>query len=135
MRERKDDIPPLTQFFASKYAPRGEQEITSEALSVLCSYHWPGNARELENVIEMAVILADGAPIRPPDLPVKISQAPPIEFALPSEQMTLDALEKRYIEQVYRQTGFHKSNTSSILGISRKTLDRKLKQYAIDKGE
>jgi DNA-binding NtrC family response regulator len=70
-----------------------------------------------------------------PELPVKISQASPIDFALPSEQTTLAELEQRYIEQVYRQTGFHKSNTSSILGVSRKTLDRKLKQYAIDKGE
>jgi transcriptional regulator with GAF, ATPase, and Fis domain len=64
LRERKDDIPPLAQFFASKYSPRGEQGITSEALTLLYSYHWPGNVRELENVIEMAVILADGAPIR-----------------------------------------------------------------------
>jgi DNA-binding NtrC family response regulator len=54
LHERKDDIPPLAQFFASKYSPRGEQGITSEALTLLCSYHWPGNVRELENVIEMA---------------------------------------------------------------------------------
>jgi len=135
LRERKDDIPPLAQFFARKYSPRGEQEISPDALSVLISYHWPGNVRELENVIEMAVILADGEPIRTPDLPVKVSQGPPIEFALPNEQMTLEELEKLYIEQVYRQTGYHKSKTSSILGVSRKTLDRKLKQYAIDKGE
>jgi len=133
LRERKEDVPLLARFFARKYASRGEAGISDEALELLSGYHWPGNVRELENVIEMAVILSDGEVIQASDLPVKISQSPPVDFTLPTEQMTLAAIERRYIEQVYRQTGFHKVNTANILAISRKTLDRKLKQYAIDR--
>ncbi|GAB4167968.1 MAG: sigma-54 dependent transcriptional regulator [Geothermobacteraceae bacterium] len=134
LRERREDIPLLAQFFARKYSPRGEQQITPEAMTLLNSYHWPGNVRELENVIEMATILADGGPLGAEHLPVKVSEAPPVDFALPREQMSLDDVERLYIEQVFRQTGYHKLKTSDILGISRKTLDRKLKQYRIGKG-
>jgi len=135
LRERKDDVPPLAQFFIKKYSPRGDQGISSEALSLLVSYHWPGNVRELENVIEMATILAEGDVIDVAHLPVKISEGGPVEFSLPGEPMTLDDVERLYIEQVYRQTGYHKLRTSGILGIARKTLDRKIKQYNITKEE
>jgi len=131
LRERKEDVPPLAQFFSQKYSPRGEQGISSEALSLLSSYHWPGNVRELENVIEMATILAEGEQIQASHLPVKVSEGAPVDFALPSEQMSLEDVERLYIEQVYQQTGYHKVKTSGILGIARKTLDRKLKQYSI----
>ncbi|PNU19416.1 sigma-54-dependent Fis family transcriptional regulator [Geothermobacter hydrogeniphilus] len=133
LRERKDDVPPLAQFFIKKYSPRGDQGITSEALSLLVSYHWPGNVRELENVIEMATILAEGDVIDVAHLPVKISEGGPVEFSLPGEQLSLEDVERLYIEQVYRQTGYHKLRTSGILGIARKTLDRKIKQYNITK--
>ncbi|TYO96634.1 DNA-binding NtrC family response regulator [Geothermobacter ehrlichii] len=131
LRERRDDIPLLAQYFARKYSPRGEQRISSEAMALLNSYHWPGNVRELANVIEMATILADGDTIDAEHLPVKVSEGTPVEFALPKEQMSLEDVERLYIEQVYRQTGYHKLKTSSILGISRKTLDRKIKQFNI----
>ncbi|ORJ58783.1 sigma-54-dependent transcriptional regulator [Geothermobacter hydrogeniphilus] len=133
LRERKDDVPPLAQFFIKKYSPRGDQGISSEALSLLVSYHWPGNVRELENVIEMATILAEGDVIDVAHLPVKISEGGPVEFSLPGEQLSLEDVERLYIEQVYRQTGYHKLRTSGILGIARKTLDRKIKQYNITK--
>jgi len=133
LRERKEDIPPLAQFFAGKYSPRGERGISSEALSLLTSYLWPGNVRELENVIEMATILAEDKAICAEHLPVKVSAGAPIDYSLPQEQMSLEDVERLYIEQVYRQTGYHKLKTSSVLGIARKTLDRKIKQYSIVK--
>ncbi len=135
LRERREDIAPLAEFFVRKYATRGSQGVSTEALALLRSYDWPGNVRELENVIEMAVILAEGQEIAPDHLPVKVAEGRPVEFALPQEQMSMADLEARYIEQVYRQTRFHKVKTSQILQISRKTLDRKLQQYGISREE
>ncbi|AMV73652.1 sigma-54 dependent transcriptional regulator [Desulfuromonas carbonis] len=135
LRERKEDVPPLAEFFIARFATRSGQRITSEAISLLRAYDWPGNVRELENVIEMASILADGEDISAEQLPVKVMQGTPVEFTVPHEQMTLAELEALYIEQVYRQTRYHKVRTSSILGISRKTLDRKLVEYGIGKAE
>ena len=66
---------------------------------------------------------------------VKVAEGRPVEFSLPQEQMTLEELERLYIEQVFRQTRFHKVKTSEILAISRKTLDRKLQQFGITKDE
>ena len=130
LRERKDDVAPLAEFFLLKFG-NGSQTISSEAMAQLRSYDWPGNVRELENVIEMAVILADGAPLAPAHLPVKVAEGTPVEFVLPQEQMTMEEVERLYIEQVFRQTRFHKVRTAEILQISRKTLDRKLAQFGI----
>ncbi|BCR06576.1 sigma-54-dependent Fis family transcriptional regulator [Desulfuromonas versatilis] len=135
LRERRDDIQLLAEFFLRKYASRGSQGVSGDALALLRSYDWPGNVRELENVIEMAAILADGREIAPEHLPVKVAEGRPVEFALPQEQMSMAELEARYIEQVFRQTRFHKVKTSQILQISRKTLDRKLQQYDISREE
>ena len=135
LRERKEDVAPLAEFFLSRFATRPGQKLSAEALGQLRAYDWPGNVRELENVIEMAAILADGADLGAEHLPVKIVQGEPVQFAVPSEQMSLAELEGLYIEQVYRQTRFHKVNTARILDISRKTLDRKLQQYGIGKDD
>jgi len=135
LRERREDIPPLVDHFVLKFAKRGQPGISARALAQLRSYDWPGNVRELENVIEMAVILADGKEIDSEHLPVKVAEGRPVEFSLPQEQMTLEELERLYIEQVFRQTRFHKVKTSEILAISRKTLDRKLQQFGISKDE
>jgi len=135
LRDRVEDIEPLARHFLGRFATRPNQTIHPEALDHLKGYSWPGNARELENVIEMAVILAEGGDISPDHLPVKISQSRPVEFALPREAISLQDVERLYIEQVYRQARFHKVRTADILGISRKTLDRKLKEYEISKGD
>jgi len=135
LRERKEDVAPLAEFFAARYATRGEAAITAEAMARLRSYDWPGNVRELENVIEMATILADGEPIAPEHLPLKVAEGEQTAFAIPQEQMSLEELERLYIEQVFRQSRFHKVRTAEILGISRKTLDRKLAQYGIGREE
>jgi len=135
LRERKEDVAPLAEHFAVKYGGRGEQTITNEAMARLRSYDWPGNVRELENVIEMATILAEGEPIAPDHLPLKVAEGEQTAFAIPQAQMSLEDVERLYIEQVFRQTRFHKVRTAEILGISRKTLDRKLAQYGIGREE
>ncbi len=129
LRIRKEDVAPLAESFLARFATRGSQAITPEALVRLNAYDWPGNVRELENVIEMAVILAEGQDLTPDHLPVKVATAEQVDFALPREELSLEDVERRYIQQVYRQTRGHKVNAVRILGISRKTLDRKLAAY------
>jgi DNA-binding NtrC family response regulator len=135
LRERFDDIKPLAEFFATRYASAAGQEISPAVMDLLQAYPWPGNVRELENVMEMACILSGGETIQPDHLAVRIKQGVSTSFSLPQAQMTLDEVERLYIEQVYQQTNYHKVNTSQILAISRKTLDRKLKQYSIHRKE
>jgi len=135
LRERLDDIKPLAEFFVSRYASVADQEISQDVIDLLQAYPWPGNVRELENSMEMACILSAGEVLQPEHLAVRICQATPTSFTLPQAQMTLDEVERLYIEQVYQQTNYHKVNTSKILDVSRKTLDRKLKQYSLSREE
>ena len=130
LRDRRDDIQPLAEYFLQKHAAKANG-FDPEAIRLLRRYDWPGNVRELENVLEMAILLADGRPISPEHLPVQIVDGTPLDFSLPQQQMTLDDMERIYIEQLFRHTGGHKLKTASILNISRKTLDRKLQQYGI----
>ncbi|NJD38180.1 MAG: sigma-54-dependent Fis family transcriptional regulator [Geobacter sp.] len=132
LRERPEDIEPLALHFVKRYAARMSKElhgIAPEALRCLSRYHWPGNVRELENVIERAVILANGPLLTENLLPVS-SRPEQARSAEPLPMISLDELERRHILAVYRQTGFHKSKTAEVLGVSRKTLDRKLAEYS-----
>ena len=131
LRERPEDIEPLARLFMEKFAGRGKLQLTGDALSLLHSYSWPGNVRELENIIEMAVILADNGVIDVPQLPAKLTTDQITPLAIPQAGMSLEEVEKLYIEQIYRETGYHKMRTSQILKIARRTLDRKLQQYNI----
>ncbi|CAH2032573.1 sigma-54-dependent transcriptional regulator [Trichlorobacter ammonificans] len=134
LRERPEDVAPLAHHFLRRFAARMKKEvhgIEPEALRSLGSYHWPGNVRELENVIERAVILARGSLLTADLLPVcsRPAPAPAADEAVPA--LSLDELERRHILGVYRHNGGHKSKTAEILGISRKTLDRKLAEYGV----
>ncbi|SHJ08165.1 two-component system, NtrC family, response regulator HydG [Malonomonas rubra DSM 5091] len=133
LRERPEDIEPLAKLFMEKFAGRGKLELTREAVALLAGYSWPGNVRELENVIEMAVILADQGVIDAAQLPPKLTTDQVTPMPTPKAGMTLEDVEKMYIEQIYRETGYHKLRTSQILDIARRTLDRKLQQYGIQK--
>jgi len=138
LRKRPQDIEPLAKFFVRRYAVRGDKWLQPAALEKMQRYAWPGNVRELENVIEMAVILSADGPIELEHLPLKLSAPPALQDAsealeLPSEELPLEEVERRYIEQVYRAQGYHKLRTSEILGISRRTLDRKLKDFDIQR--
>lgn len=132
LRERPEDIEPLAEHFMRKYARRIKKElrgISPEALQLLRSYRWPGNVRELENVMERAVILSRGDQVLPAVLPLRGKESPPPPRD--NRLIPLETVEREHIERVLRQTGYHKSRTAEILGISRKTLDRKIAEYAI----
>lgn len=134
LRDRKEDIEPLGRHFMMKYAKRINKEmsgISPEALAVMTSYNWPGNVRELENIIERAVILSNNGEITPDKLPIWneeqfSSQTSP---SIPQPLVSLEIVEREHIRRVLAGTGYHKSKTAEILGISRKTLDRKIVEY------
>ncbi len=129
LRERREDIPELSAFFLKKYCGKMSKPVagfTAGAMGALMRYRWPGNARELENVIERAVILCDNSLIDRADLSIP-AEASPEKNAQPS----LDEMEKEYILTVLREAGNNQSKASHILGIDRKTLYLKLKKYGI----
>ncbi|MCF6179474.1 MAG: sigma-54 dependent transcriptional regulator [Geopsychrobacter sp.] len=133
LRERPEDIPPLANFFIERFAGRDQLHISQEAMQILVEYSWPGNVRELENIIEMSVILTEDGEISTQHLPSKLAIESVTPMAAPKKGMSLEDVERLYIEQVYRQTRFHKVRTAQILQIARRTLDRKLLQYNIQK--
>jgi DNA-binding NtrC family response regulator len=133
LRERREDVAPLARHFLDRFARRMNRGITGisqEALAALEAHSWPGNVRELENVMERGVILTRGNEIQPGVLPLKLT-TPPTEPVTADSDLSLESVEMDHIRQVLHRTGFHKSHSAEILGISRKTLDRKIAQYRI----
>ena len=130
LRERADDIPLLAQFFASKYgASHGKPEvkISPEAMTLLTQHPWPGNVRELQHVIERAVVLAPWPLIMPEDLSVEVHQTETPRGE--EEWRTLEELERDYILRALEAHHHDQARTARLLGIHRKTLQRKLRQY------
>lgn len=132
LRERPEDIAPLAAHFLEKYARRIGKDlrgIAPEALALMMEYRWPGNVRELENVLERAAILARSDTITADIIPLR--PVVPLEQENPVRLVSLEIVEREHIREVLKRTGFHKSRTAEILGISRKTLDRKIGEFAI----
>lgn len=130
LRERLEDVEPLASHFLAIHASRmmkAVHSISKEALAVLLDYSWPGNVRELENVIERAMILARSDTLTAELLPLGVGKKTLPRQSIPL--VPLDAIERQHIDSVLRETGFHKSRSAEILGISRKTLDRKIAEY------
>ena len=125
LRERKDDIPLLVDKFLFKYGVEYKDrflKITPEALGILNRYDWPGNIRELENIVQRAVIMCDKI-IDIEHLPAHLKYS----LNIPSgELVPLKVIEKQYIEKVLRATGNNKTKAAEILGIDRKTIRQKL---------
>jgi DNA-binding NtrC family response regulator len=137
LAERADDIPLLVQHFLKKFAEaQGKQieKISPEALSVLLHYEYPGNIRELENIMERAVTLCAGRTIELAHLPLDFQQ--PQFFQVQRHQRkefrTLEENEKEYIDWVVKQVNGNKTKAAEILGIDRVSLWRKLKRYELN---
>jgi DNA-binding NtrC family response regulator len=130
LRERKEDIAELSRHFLKKYAKKLSKAITDftpEALELLAGYHWPGNVREVENVVERAVILCESDRIGADDLSIPSSA----KVAELGTNPSLEEMEKAYILRVLKEVGNNQSKASQLLGIDRKTLYLKLKKYGI----
>jgi len=138
LRERKEDIPALATHFFAIYRDKNRKElkdISGKAMDLLMRYDWPGNIRELENCIERAVILARGEVIVPADLPPPIQALSSWEqemqgLELPSG-ISLQEVEKALILKTLEDTGGNRTRAAEILGINRRTLQNKLKEYGI----
>lgn len=126
LRERVEDIAPLAEWFL-----RGTGlTLSGEALELLEDYSWPGNIRELRNSLNKAVFFAAAHEITPNDLPSEILSFPPApQVRAEGEIFSLDGLERQTICKVLAQTGGHQQKAADLLGISRRTLIRKLKLY------
>jgi DNA-binding NtrC family response regulator len=133
LAERPKDIRLLAQFFLdrfSKVMSKQVKELAPDALERLRSYSFPGNVRELENIIERAVVLARGERIELAHLPEMVVK--PVRTAITSGSgglQSLDQQERQHIERVLEQTGGNKSKAAEILGIDRVSLWRKLKRH------
>ena len=135
LRERREDIPVLVEFFIRRYnreTCRSVSGISDRALEILMDYGFPGNIRELENIIERAVVLEDEPLIQPDRLPMRASfEKESDAVSAPRGTPTLDQVEESYIRKVFSQAGGQKAKACRILGVSRPTLDRKLRKYGI----
>jgi DNA-binding NtrC family response regulator len=144
LRERKEDIPLLVEHFLDRYSgPLGIEQprISDKALELLTAHQWPGNVRELQNCIYSAMTVANSSTIEPTDLPRRIyseSKQPDITSAGCSTslaQIAADATAKAEQEAINRalsESGGNREKAADLLGIGRKTLYRKLKQYSIE---
>lgn len=140
LRQRREDIPQLSSYFIQKYSKKFDKNInsiTSEAIAVLENYDYPGNVRELENIIERAVALSSNDMINVSDLPshlldgLDLSESEkwiPIHLG-----RTLDDVSKEYILATYEYCDRNKRKTSKVLGISERNLYNKLNEYNLEK--
>ncbi|MFQ6041915.1 MAG: sigma-54-dependent transcriptional regulator [Candidatus Poribacteria bacterium] len=138
LRKRKNDIPLLAEHFLKYYAEKNHRPVKGllpRALDLLMRYDWPGNVRELENAMERAVIIARTEQLTPADLPLSI-QALADDLQTPETGVmpgrTIKEVERDLIIKTLEQTGGNRTRSAKILGITRKTLQNKLKEYQID---
>ncbi|WNM64130.1 sigma 54-interacting transcriptional regulator [Candidatus Nitrospira neomarina] len=135
LRERKEDIPLLAEYFVQKYAARMGKKITGIPeifQKTLISYGWPGNIRELEHVIERAVILSEGKSLQT----ITIDSQPVGDAGENEEVLTLEACERRHIEQVLEQVGWKISGPGGaavLLGLRPTTLEARMKKLGLSR--
>jgi DNA-binding NtrC family response regulator len=142
LRERREDIPMLAYHFLKKYSDRMHKQvlrIAPEAMALLQGYKWVGNVRELENVMERAVVLVNGEMVDPQALPHHIGQGTPMGLEdqkslsnLPykkAKRMALMSFEKRYLVTLLQRTSGNISQASRAAGLDRSNFRRILKRY------
>lgn len=132
LRERKEDIPLLVEHFLKKYTPRLGKEIkgvSPECLEAMKEYCWPGNVRELENVIQRAIVISEKEYLEPEDLFLNKVARSSSFFSL--ENMTLEEMEKRLIQQTLDRVKGNRTRAAKILGVSVRTIRNKVKKYGL----
>ncbi len=142
LRARREEILPLADFFLAQFRPGAR--LTEGACRLLLDYSWPGNVRELRNVVVKAAVNADSPVIRAADLPLSLSRSTSSDLRAiasaverdfeDSQDWSLASMEKRMILRALEYTGGHHQRAAELLGISRRTLSRKLKVIAGENG-
>ena len=123
LRERREDIPLLVDHFASHHARGGARPVvTKDAIERLMSYDWPGNVRQLENIVARSLALNATGVVGPADFPAPIGDRPAKPQGLTGDSPTLAELSRRYAATVLQQVGGNKSEAARLLGVDRKTL-------------
>jgi DNA-binding NtrC family response regulator len=133
LRERREDIPDLVAYLLEKInrdLKRNVRKVPHDVMKGLTEHPWRGNVRELENALTRAVLLAKGDVVLPENLPLDV----PVKKDFPAELVCLDEVEKAYILHVLTAVKWSKTRASEILGISRPTLDKKIKDYGLEPG-
>ncbi len=139
LRSRPEDIVPLAEHvlaqLGGRQTPPRKMRLSSEAQQLLLAYNWPGNVRELMNVLERGVALCQGELIADDDLPPQVREKRPADFlgTAVARRMTLADLEREFIEAVLADEAGNKTRAAQRLGLDRKTLYRKLDEYAKDR--
>jgi DNA-binding NtrC family response regulator len=134
LRERRDDIPLLVRYFIDELAKennRPTKDIAAPVLEALKAYDWPGNVRELRNTLESIIVLCLRERIELDDLPPHISGAKTVQSVI-QPGMTMEEIEKEAIRRTLEQFGGHRAQTAASLGVSVRTLHRKIKQYGLE---
>ena len=135
LRHRSEDIPLLAEHFLKKYAATNNMKVkgfSKRAVAKLMGIRWEGNVRELENVIERAVVLCTGSLIDDSDIPTPETQSADSFFSSSTADFpTLTQIEERYIGLVLEKTGGRKDKAAQILGVNRRTLYRKEREYGL----
>lgn len=142
LRERSEDVVPLTRFFVDQLTTamrRPVRSISKDALAMLERYAWPGNVRELKNVIERAIILEESQEILPEHLPEELKpggRALDLEpgFSLPAGGIDLEQLERDLLMQALDRTRGNKTRAAELLGITRDTLRYRIEKYRLESG-
>jgi DNA-binding NtrC family response regulator len=137
LRERKEDIPLLVDYFLH-HLPK-KVEISSVSLQMIIAYNWPGNIRELKNVIESAAVIAENGFIEPAQLPGQITgafntdsnQAVSLPVNLPLDER-INEIEKSMIIEALRKTGGVQVRATELLGINQRSLWHRIKKHKID---
>jgi two-component system NtrC family response regulator len=136
LRERKEEIPYLVDFFITRYSKDRKFVVDPEVISVLQQYDWPGNIRELENAIERAVVLSTDNRITPESLPAhfqtpkKKETGSPLKF--PQEDLSLEEVEKQVILEALERAGGNRSRAARLLKIPRHVLLYRLKKFGLE---
>lgn len=133
LKDRREDIALLVHHFLQKFAQQhGEapRRFSNEAMRALMTHTWPGNVRELENAVEHALTMGSGEMLMPEDLPVSVT-APERDIVDEAalDNVTLAEVERRYILRILEKMDSHQIKTAQVLGIDRRTLYRRLRQY------
>ncbi len=135
LRERPEDIPLLLKYFCKHFCEEHEKEIngfSKRATERLCAYHWPGNVRELRNCVESLVVTGRGHEITVGDLPASLApDEHPTIVPMPMG-LAIEEVERRYVLRTLKRLGGNKARTAKVLGMSKKTLYRRLRDWGAD---
>lgn len=138
LRDRTEDIPVLAEYFLKKHATADPPQLTDEAIEALLTYSWPGNVRELRNVMERLAILNAGEQLKAEHLPRDLrgtgaGKDGDESAALIGQSVSLENVERAHIEAVLQKENWHQGRAADTLGISAKTLYRKIRTYGLQK--